>query len=169
MLYVSVDQRRVADSDGELREFLELDLEDVHVAINLVNCKEEVNMMSWDVIYKATQEDGTMLKLLCYRDRFVVRSALRTKVKIGIHAAHQGDSLLAWNQPRHYQDEGWLHDLCMRGAISASWLPHLPSKPGLPIPDDSGGLLLLARPQFPSDCTQIHGLERDCVHPTRQV
>ena len=53
----------VADNDEELREFLELDLEEVHVAINLVN-DEEVNMMSWDVIHKATQEDGTKLKLM---------------------------------------------------------------------------------------------------------
>ena len=46
MLYVLVDQMRVANSDEELREFLELDLEDVHVAINLVNSDKEVNMMS---------------------------------------------------------------------------------------------------------------------------
>ena len=39
MLYVSVDQERVADSDGELREFLEPDIEDIHVAINLVNSR----------------------------------------------------------------------------------------------------------------------------------
>ena len=43
---------------------MELDLEDVHVAINLVNSGEEVNMMSWDVIHRATQEDGTMLNLM---------------------------------------------------------------------------------------------------------
>ena len=127
MHYVSVDQERAADSDKELKEFLELDLEDIHVAINLVNSDEEVNMMSWDVIHRATQEDGTMLKLmdhirrgmpdsglevdkslreyhifrhdlhevdgvLCYRDCSVVPEALRTKVLIEIHAAHQGVS-----------------------------------------------------------------------------
>ena len=64
MLCVLVDQERVADSDEELQKFFELDLEDVHVAINLVNSGEEVNMMSWDVIHKATQDDGTMLKLI---------------------------------------------------------------------------------------------------------
>jgi hypothetical protein len=51
-------------SDEELKEFLKLDLEDVHVAINLVNSDEEVNMISWGVIHKATQEDRTMLKLI---------------------------------------------------------------------------------------------------------
>ena len=64
MLYVSVVQKGVADSDEEFREFLELDLEDVHVAINLVNSGEEVNMMLWDVIHKATQEEWTMWKLM---------------------------------------------------------------------------------------------------------
>ena len=45
MLCLSVDQERVGDSDEELKEFFELDLDDVHVAINLVNSGEEVNMM----------------------------------------------------------------------------------------------------------------------------
>ena len=45
MLYVSVDQERAADNDEELKEFLELDLEDVHVT-DLVNSNEEINMMS---------------------------------------------------------------------------------------------------------------------------
>jgi hypothetical protein len=44
MVYVSVDQTKVGDGDEELREFLDLDLEDVHVAINLVNSDKEVNM-----------------------------------------------------------------------------------------------------------------------------
>ena len=30
--------------------------------------------------------------VLCYRDRIVIPTALRTKVLIGIHAAHQGIS-----------------------------------------------------------------------------
>ena len=99
-----------------INELLELDLEDVHVAINLVISGEEVNMMSWD---------GTMLKLmdyircgmpdsglkldkslreyhrlhhdphevngvLLYRDPIVVQEALQSKVLIGIHAAQQG-------------------------------------------------------------------------------
>ena len=34
MLYISVDQTRIADSDEEVKELLELDLEDVHFAIN---------------------------------------------------------------------------------------------------------------------------------------
>ena len=66
MLYVSVDQTRIDDRDDDLKELLEIDLEDVHVAINLVNSNEEVNMISWDVIHKVTQEDGTMLKLMDY-------------------------------------------------------------------------------------------------------
>ena len=37
MLYVSIDQTGPTGSDEEFREFLELDLEDVHVAVNLVN------------------------------------------------------------------------------------------------------------------------------------
>ena len=34
-------------------------------------------------------------RVLCYRDRIVVPTALRTKVLIGIHAAHQGVSGMA--------------------------------------------------------------------------
>ena len=53
MLYVSIDQTMPIDSDGEFREFLELDLEEVHVAVNLINNNDKANMMSWDVIHKA--------------------------------------------------------------------------------------------------------------------
>ena len=44
MLYISVDQTTITHSDEEVTELLELNLEDVHVAINLVNNEEEVNM-----------------------------------------------------------------------------------------------------------------------------
>ena len=64
MLYVSIDRTIPIDRDGEFREFLELDLEVVHVAVNLINNDDEFNMMSWDVIHTATQEDWTMLKLM---------------------------------------------------------------------------------------------------------
>ena len=90
----------------------------------MVNNDEEVNMMLWDVIHRATQDDGNAennglirrgmpdsgLELdkslreyhrfrhdlhevdgvLCYRNRIMVPTALRTKVLMGIHAAHQG-------------------------------------------------------------------------------
>ena len=48
ILYVSIDRKIPIDSDGEFREFLELDLEEVHVA---VNNNDKANMMSWDVIH----------------------------------------------------------------------------------------------------------------------
>ena len=64
MLYVSVDQQKAADNIEEFKEFLELDLENVHGAINLANSDEEVNMMLWEVIHRATQEDGTLLRLM---------------------------------------------------------------------------------------------------------
>ena len=35
-------------------QYLELDLEEVHVTVNLINNDDEANMMSWDVIHKAT-------------------------------------------------------------------------------------------------------------------
>ena len=54
MLYISIGQTGPADSDEEFMEFLELKLEDVYVAVNLINSDEEVNMMSWDVIHRAT-------------------------------------------------------------------------------------------------------------------
>ena len=119
MLYVSVGQTMIAAQDDVLRELLEIDLEDVHIAINLVNSDAEVNMMSWDVVHRATQEDGTMLKLIDpiqrgmpdsgldldktlreyhrFRhnlhvvdgDHMVVPAALRAQVLEGIHAAHE--------------------------------------------------------------------------------
>ena len=64
ILYVSIDRKIPIDSDGEFREFLELDLEEVHVAVNLINNDDEVNMMSWEVIHKATREDETMFMIL---------------------------------------------------------------------------------------------------------
>ena len=116
MLYVSIG-RTIPLDNGEFREFLD-------VSVNLINNNDEANMMSWDVIHKATREDGIMLKILdhnrrgmpdsgqeldnsireyhrfchdlhevdgvlCYRDRIVIPTALRTKVRIGVHAAHQ--------------------------------------------------------------------------------
>ena len=55
---------------------MELDLEDVYVAINLVNSDEDVNKMSWDVIHRATHEDGTMLKLMDHIRRGMPNSGL---------------------------------------------------------------------------------------------
>ena len=48
MLYVSVGQTTIADKDGNLKQLLEVNLEIIHVAINLVNSAVEANMMSWD-------------------------------------------------------------------------------------------------------------------------
>ena len=45
MLYVSVGQEMTATQDDDHRELLEVDFEDVHVAINLVNSDAEVNIM----------------------------------------------------------------------------------------------------------------------------
>ena len=55
MLYVSIDRTVPIDSDEEFREFLELDI------------------MLWDVIHKATQEDETMLKIMDH----IMRGRLR--------------------------------------------------------------------------------------------
>ena len=62
--YVSVGQTTVADETDDLNQLLEVDLEVDHVAINLVNSDGEANMMSWDVVHRATQEDATLLKLM---------------------------------------------------------------------------------------------------------
>ena len=52
MLCISIGQTGPVDSDEEFREFLELDLEDVLVAVNLINSDEKVKMISWDLIHR---------------------------------------------------------------------------------------------------------------------
>ena len=80
MLYISIGQTGPADSDEEFMEFLELDLEDVHVAVNLINSDKEVNMMSLDVIHRAIQEDGTMLTLMDHIRRGMPDSGLELDI-----------------------------------------------------------------------------------------
>jgi hypothetical protein len=49
---------------------LEIDLEGVHVAINLVN------KISWDIVHRVMKEDGTMLKLMDHIQRGMPDSGL---------------------------------------------------------------------------------------------
>jgi hypothetical protein len=72
MLYMSVGHPMIADWD-------------VHVAINLVNSDKEVNMMSWDVIHRATQEDRTMLKLMDHIQRGMPDSGLELDKSLREH------------------------------------------------------------------------------------
>ena len=72
MFYVSVGQTMVADKDYDFSQLLEV----VHVVINLVNSDTEANTMSWNIIFKAMQEDGTMLKLMDHIQRGMPDSGL---------------------------------------------------------------------------------------------
>ena len=75
MLLVSIDQKRVADSDEELREFLKLDLENGHVAINLVNSSEVLDKSRRE--YHRFRHDLHVADgVLCYRDGIVVSETL---------------------------------------------------------------------------------------------
>jgi hypothetical protein len=95
MLLVSIDQKRVADSDEELREFLKLDLENGHVAINLVNSSEVLDKSRRE--YHRFRHDLHVADgVLCYRDGIVVPETLRTKVLIGIHATQQRGLRYGW-------------------------------------------------------------------------
>ena len=85
MLYMSVGHPMIADGDDDLRELLEIDIEDVHVAINLVNSDKEVDMMSWDVVHRATQEDRTMLKLMDHIQRGMPDSGLELDKSLREH------------------------------------------------------------------------------------
>ena len=85
MLYMSVVHPMIADGDDDLKELLEIDLEDVHVAINLVNSDKEVNMMSWDVVHRATQEERTMLKLMDHIQRGMPDSGLELDKSLRKH------------------------------------------------------------------------------------
>ena len=48
---------------------LEVDLEVVHTAINSVSSDAEVTMMSCKRVHRATQEDGTLLRLMDHIQR----------------------------------------------------------------------------------------------------
>ena len=61
MLYVSIDQTTPVNSD---------------VAVNLINNYNKANMMSWDVIHKATREDEPILKILDHIRRGMPDSGL---------------------------------------------------------------------------------------------
>ena len=43
MLYVSINRTMPINSDEDFREFLELDIEEVHVAVNLINNDNKAN------------------------------------------------------------------------------------------------------------------------------
>ena len=87
---------------ADVKEFLEVDLEIVHVAINRVNSDKGSTMMSWNQVHRATGH-GILVRLidhiqrgirpgigqrsagisplptcvLCYRDRIVIPTVLR--------------------------------------------------------------------------------------------
>ena len=76
--------------------------------------------------------------VLCYRDRIVILAALRTKVLIGIHAAHQDISGMTWRidgtvfrpgiNPGIIKTRVWLYDMCSLGAAAAGWLHNVPAR-----------------------------------------
>ena len=61
---------------GEIKELLEVDLETIHAAVNLVNGNKEDTMMSWDQVHRATQEDGVMVRLMDHIQRGMPDSGL---------------------------------------------------------------------------------------------
>jgi hypothetical protein len=70
MPYISVNQTTVTDENEDLN------LEVVHIAINLVSSDGDANMMSWNIVHRATQEDVTMLRLLDHIQRGMPDSGL---------------------------------------------------------------------------------------------
>ena len=75
MMYVLAGQHHHDMGLSEIKELLEVDLETIHAAVNLVNNNKEDTMMSWDMI--------------------VIPRVLRDQVLTVIYAAHQGVSGIA--------------------------------------------------------------------------
>ena len=76
MLCISASQARVANENEDNKELLEVDLEVVHIAINSVSSDTGATMMSWNIIHRATQEDGTILRLMEHTQRGMPDSCL---------------------------------------------------------------------------------------------
>jgi hypothetical protein len=64
MMYISASQHQPNTVYDEVKEFLEVDLETVHAAISFVSSDTEATMMSWNQVQRATQADGTLLRLM---------------------------------------------------------------------------------------------------------
>ena len=58
MMYVSAGQHHHDTRHGEVKELLEVDLEIVHAAMNLVNGNKENTMMSWDKVHARGRGPG---------------------------------------------------------------------------------------------------------------
>ena len=76
MLYISASQEPVSSGYDDIKEILEIDLEVVHMAINSVSSDTEATMMSCNRVYRATQEDGTLLWLVYHIQRGMPDSGL---------------------------------------------------------------------------------------------
>ena len=76
MPYISVNQTTVTDENEDVKELMGVDLEVVHIVINLVSSDADANMMSWNIVHRATQEDVTMLRLLDHIQRGMPDSGL---------------------------------------------------------------------------------------------
>jgi hypothetical protein len=57
LLFVSIDHTVPTNSEEKFREFLEINLIEVHVRMILINNDDDAIMMLWNMIHKATQED----------------------------------------------------------------------------------------------------------------
>ena len=68
MMYISVSQHQPSDQGDDVKEVMEADLEGIHITLNSVSSDADATMMSWNTVHRATQEDGTMLRLMdCLR------------------------------------------------------------------------------------------------------
>ena len=64
MMYISASQQQASSGNDDDKEILEVDLEAVQIAIDSVSSDAKIIMMSWNRVHRATQEDGTLLRLM---------------------------------------------------------------------------------------------------------
>ena len=77
MMYISASQHQPNTVYDEVKEFLEVDLEIVHAAISFVSSDTEATMMSWNQVQRATQADGTLLRLMDHIQMDMADSGLK--------------------------------------------------------------------------------------------
>ena len=76
MLYISVRQTSVTNENEDVKELIGIDLEVVRIAIKFVSSDADANMMSWNIVHRATQEDRTILRLMGNIQRGIPDSGL---------------------------------------------------------------------------------------------
>ena len=93
MMYISASQQQTASGSYDVKEILEVDPKVVHIAINSVSSDTVVTMMSWNRVNRATQEYGTLLRLMDHIQRRMPDSDLELDKDLREFHRYRHDSM----------------------------------------------------------------------------